>query len=210
MGWSYGPKPDNVKEELMESCTWEHKGVTNKALDCAIVNMRTAYLAVETVKDGSRTVWAAVILLQFSKGKYGTPEMGKKEMSEDMGPNEAGCPRRILELLTPLPDPATGVEDQWLYARQWRERCWAKINKRAKWPKLSLGLRLVPIDGQPRKMWSSDLDREVLIAELEVTDKFGHTAGEGRPSRVRTPSPNGCYFLYYRFSSFDLDEWRAG
>jgi hypothetical protein len=200
----------------MGSFTWTdgETGKVNKALDCAIVGLRTAYLAVEsTTPDGSRCVWAAVVLLQFcrSRSRYGGQvELGTKQMSEDMGPNETACPLRILKMLTPLPEAVPGEPDPYQYARAWRLRCWERAARRAAWPKLSLGMRLVPIDGVPRKMWVEFLDREVEIGELTVVDKYGRTKCGGRPNMVLASCPaSECYRIYFRPKSFDLHKWRV-
>ena len=59
-----------------------------------------------------------------SSDKKGGYNFGYKDMSEDMGPCEATCPKSILKLLTP-----TDSE----YANAWRERCRA-YHEKAKSP----------------------------------------------------------------------------
>jgi hypothetical protein len=80
-------------------------------------------------------VEAFVALLNRGRSQYtGDANFGYKDMTETMGPAERECPRRILEMLTPLDvifageDPETNSSYRW--AREWREACWANVRKR--------------------------------------------------------------------------------
>lgn len=121
MGTTCGPKPANVKQYLMDQYTYENELVDVRAVDCKIVNLRTAYLAVNTIeKDtGKRYTWASVVLLSYAPGPFGFCE---KHISEDMGPVESKCPKSILQILSP-------TESE--YAREWRGRCWENIDNPA-------------------------------------------------------------------------------
>lgn len=125
MGWSYGPKPDNVKEYFIKQFTHSREGFSQKCLDIAIVNLKTVYAAIEQVdRDGIKNVSAAIIAINFiTKKEYGfkSTEFGYKDMDESMGCSQTECPERILKLLTPTDNE---------YAREWREACWSRINKR--------------------------------------------------------------------------------
>lgn len=178
MGWLfYDRKPDNVKEHLMGLATWERRtpaGTAGTALDCAIVNLRTAYLAVRlNYPDKPSQVVALIYLLQFPRGERGSPGgFGYKDMDESMGPVESNCPERILKRLSPLPDAPAEGKDPYEYARAWRARCWANLEARreAKGKKV-VGTRLVSRDpagvevGLPQK-----------ITEFEVIHPWGHPA----------------------------------
>lgn len=125
MGWSFYPKPDNVKADLDRNLTWTNEDGARRVLRSAIVRMRTYYAAVEHIRpDGSREVWAAVSLLRFEPKAKDGYTFGHKDMSEHMGPHESECPEAILDLLTEPRDDAMG------YARLWRERCRANIARR--------------------------------------------------------------------------------
>lgn len=135
MGWTYTnrygqPAKDFIQTQVL---TWSNSPHQYTVLDSAIVAMRTFYAAVERI-DGDtkeRTVWAAVILLDFAK-RDGC-DIGYKDMDESMGPCEDDCPERILKLLTP-------TESE--YANDWRGRCWKKIEARKARPKIHKGLKL--------------------------------------------------------------------
>lgn len=125
MGWSYGSKPDNVKEYFTNQLNYSRDGFSQRCLDIAIVNLKTIYAAVEQVgNDGIKNVSAAIIAINFITKKedgFKSTEFGYKDMDETMGCYQTDCPERILKLLTPTDNE---------YAKAWREACWSRINKR--------------------------------------------------------------------------------
>lgn len=129
MGWTFTHRPSwkSVKELLTERVNCENEHRRWKLLDCAIVKMKTAYMAVEIVDRNdqgeldlsTRRVVAFVYLLQYApKDQHNT---GYKDMDETMAPYECDCPERILNQLT-----ETQNED----AKTWRGLCWKKIQER--------------------------------------------------------------------------------
>lgn len=121
MGWLYlYDKPHNVKEYFVDKFNYENEVVKQRALDIAIVKFRTLYAAIESINKstGARTVFAAVVMLDFRNG-----EMGYKYMDESCGPFQCECPKRILKLLTETDNE---------HAKEWRAACWAKIEKNQK------------------------------------------------------------------------------
>ncbi len=130
MGWTYTNKSSHIsagtyiKENLL---TWTNPGYQYKLLDGGVVKFRTYYGAVEKMDlaTGERNVFAVVILLNYCRNDY--YNFGYKDMDESMGPCEDNCPKRILQLLTPTDSKN---------ANDWRERCWAKINKKKEMPKI--------------------------------------------------------------------------
>lgn len=115
MGWLFFPKPDNIKEHFRQLMTTPN----TRPLDLAIVHRLTLYAAVENTVTGD--VFAMVYLLRYQPGAEDGCDFGYKDIEESMGPVEADCPERILKLLTPTEYP---------YAQEWRERCWANIERR--------------------------------------------------------------------------------
>ncbi len=135
MGWTttYKPKSEPVLDFFVRQgvLRWSDDNPhTYRVLDSAIVHFRTFYAAVEQVdkQTGERQVWAAVILLSHNPGDG--HNFGWKDMDESMGPCEAQCPERILKLLTPT---------EYEYAKDWRARCWANIEKRKARRRLPVG-----------------------------------------------------------------------
>jgi hypothetical protein len=81
----------------------------------------TAYLAVTHEHEGQPVVLGVVVLTQRRRNDF--YNFGYKVVDETMGPYEAQCPKRILDLLTdPLND----------YAAEWRDRCRENLAAKAK------------------------------------------------------------------------------
>ncbi|WP_420991430.1 DUF6927 domain-containing protein [Cupriavidus sp. 30B13] len=122
MGWTETHKP---KGEPLADCFHRH-GATRwsedspyryRVLASALVHASTWYAAVERVEKttGERIVFALIFLVRMYKAKHpGGYNFGYKDMSEDMGPIEARCPERILDLLTPTESA---------HANAWRAAC---------------------------------------------------------------------------------------
>ena len=143
MGWTYQPKPANVKAYIKDKLlTWEGNTHYVKCLDVMIVQMKTAYAAIEAgrIENGQKIpdrVFGEVVLLDYRKNDY--YDFGYKDMEETMGPVEARCPEKILDLLSPTENA---------YATAWRNRCREyhaerKLNK----AKRKLGTYLEPKAG---------------------------------------------------------------
>jgi hypothetical protein len=111
------------------------------------------YMAVRHETDGNThkagDVFAVVVLTGWSPKSY--YNFWFKDMDETMGPNESECPRKILDLLSPLDDlygpPFIGPLKQYQsrpgqYARDWRARCEDRLARRAAAPKVRKGTRI--------------------------------------------------------------------
>lgn len=112
---------------------------TFRVLDTALIGLTEFYAAVEQVhkETGERSVWAAVIKVTFLRTSRGGPwshNFCYKGMDESMGPFQTNCPERILKLLTPT---------DCLYAQNWRDDCWAKIEAKKARPKNKRGTCLL-------------------------------------------------------------------
>jgi hypothetical protein len=103
-----------------------------KVLASACPGNRVYYAAAQVMTNRvGGAVFAIVCLVRWNPRDKEGLVFGYKDMDETMGPCEAECPARILELLTP-----TDSE----HARAWRERCRANIARRAR--KLPDGARI--------------------------------------------------------------------
>lgn len=139
MGWTYMHKRSDVRAKdvianLFNSDSFEpnSNGKINgvfRTLDIAIINLRTAYMAVEHIKINQETnmldpktrrVYAVVVLLYYRNNDH--YNFGYKEIDETMGLCYHDCPRKILDLLTP-----TGNE----YALEWRKKCLDILERKA-------------------------------------------------------------------------------
>lgn len=135
MGWTFMEKPRDVRGYLNGAYSWtSDDGTVNRVIDSAIVDRTQYYCAVETVRpDGSRSVWAGVVLLKFAPRARDGLTFGYKDMSETMGPYAWKCPLRILDALTETDDE---------YANGWRTKVREYHARRAAFPKLEEGMRL--------------------------------------------------------------------
>jgi hypothetical protein len=139
MGWTTTHKPKGISatDYLLHhsgALSWgPDNPATYKVLDTAIVNLKTFYAAVERIdkQTKAREVWAAIFLLGYWRGEE---NFGWKSMSEEMGPCEAECPERILDLLT-----ETDNEN----ALDWRKRCREFHARRKARPKIVPQSRIV-------------------------------------------------------------------
>jgi len=106
MGWSYTHRDKGTSNVEYFRADWE-RGGTYQLLDGATVG-GTFYAAIRG-QDGE--VFAAVTLTRWVRDVF---NFGTKDMTEHMGPVEARCPDRILDLLTPTTDET---------ANAWRAKC---------------------------------------------------------------------------------------
>ena len=159
MGWTgtyrYWANPkgaERIKAAIeQEGYYGESDGRKWDVIDSALVGS-TVYLAVHftNANDGTDMVYGAVILTGYRNGEFFT-----KGMSEDMGPYECDCPKRILDKLSP-------TEHE--FALAWRKRCEDKRKMKADDPlaKLPIGAKirrkdtgaeLVAYQHGKRKVW---------------------------------------------------------
>lgn len=122
MGWLFMEKPRNVRAYFEDKFNWETDRAVNRCLDIAL-KLNACYAAIETVQkeSGEREVWAAVYLIRYVRNSFDGMDFGYKDMSEHMGPVQADCPPRILDLLTATDDE---------YALEWRRSCREALEKR--------------------------------------------------------------------------------
>ena len=96
-------------------------------IDCS-ARLCEAYLAMEVIKDGERTVFAMVCAIIHSPRSY--HNFTYKDMDESMEPFYYNCPERILDLLTPIDNDN---------ANTWRNKCRLVIARKKNRPKFKAG-----------------------------------------------------------------------
>lgn len=117
MGWTSFPKADKTPRAIIVDELTSHDG---KEQVLAITNSGgVAYVALRTRKGD---VVGIVVLNRTSRGEF-----SYKISDESMGPVDANCPKKILDMLTPTNNA---------YALEWRERCRDNLAK----PKLKPGM----------------------------------------------------------------------
>lgn len=133
MGWTYKPakfykngKVDR-KAELDAEFTWSNESGSGEILKSTMVG--TTYYAAfkRTRTNGESEVYAIVTLTHIDRNSW--CNFGYKDMSEDMGPCEHGCPENILSLLSPTDNE---------YALQWRAACREERKRKSEKSSLSL------------------------------------------------------------------------
>lgn len=133
MGWLYTHKPESmsVRAFFESHFTSENEYAKWVLLDCAVVRLRTAYLATRRLNKLTQEecVFATVCHLDYIRNDY--YNFGYKDIDEDSGPYAAEAPERILKLLSP-----TDNEN----ALRWREQCWGNIQKKKGRPTLRKGM----------------------------------------------------------------------
>jgi hypothetical protein len=131
MGWTFTHKEPNitVKKFFEKEFNCKNESGEWKILDCAVMGMKTAYMAMEIIPtQGERKVIGLVCLLGYRKNDW--YNFGYKDMDETMGPCESECPKKILDLLTPTESS---------YALAWRARCLENLEKKQNRPRLQIG-----------------------------------------------------------------------
>lgn len=133
------------------------------------------------VRDPQGHVFAAVTLTKWVPSDWFN--FGKKDMDEAMGPNEARCPDRILDMLTPtdvlygVPEYETETTSTGTYLRgknpaawaaDWRARC-RKYNQRV--GKVKRG---TVIEHAGTKYTAVDLRRNLFRGEFGTLYRFPH------------------------------------
>lgn len=140
MGWLYTNKSrqQTVMDFFKKELGYDREDKSGEVLDCAVVNLRTAYLAYRvTNKETGRTfVIGAVCLIHFCKGYH---NFGYKDMDETMGPYVARCPERILRQLSPLDQIEPHYGSSYHNARKWRKACRDAIARRKEVSALKVG-----------------------------------------------------------------------
>lgn len=129
MGWITFNKPKHISPSDYFRDMFKNEP-NYELLDIAIVQRTECYMAVRQKDTGK--VFALVYLLTYGRG---WDNFGYKDMSEFAGPGASKCPKRILDLLSPLTDE----DDPNGYARDWRSRCLEAIDKRKVNGKLKAG-----------------------------------------------------------------------
>lgn len=103
-----------------------------RVLASACPGNRVWYAAVQYYANGvPEEVIAMVCLVRWNPRDKENLHFGYKDMSESMGPCEDGCPKHILDLLTPTTNA---------YALDWRRRCLANLQRRSR--KIEDGMRI--------------------------------------------------------------------
>ena len=132
MGWTGLNKPK--KKSIKDFFAGEFNNETDKGkitvIDCS-ATLTEAYLAMEMMRDGKRTVFGMVCLIRHTRNSYWN--FNYKDMDETMEPYAYNCPERILDILTPTDNDN---------ANTWRSKCRLVIKQKKDRPKFKAGDKL--------------------------------------------------------------------
>lgn len=138
-----------------------------RVIDSAFVGNRVWYAAAEIIQDDEpQYVIALVCLVRWNPSARDGYVFGYKDLEESMGPCEAGCPARILRLLSP-----TAKE----HALDWRRRCLARLRLHGR--KVEDGMRLrFP---RPISFGDGHSGTEFIVVKKGESVTFRSDAGHG-------------------------------
>jgi hypothetical protein len=116
---------ETPKAYLDNQLTWERRDEENGTLDgCRVIKSVSTgsayYAAVERYgnDDVVSYVTAVICLVRWNPNAASGEIFGYKDMDENSGPYEAGCPRSVLDCLGPTSHP---------HALDWRNRCYRNL-----------------------------------------------------------------------------------
>ncbi|MBI4673127.1 MAG: hypothetical protein HY741_15850 [Chloroflexi bacterium] len=114
----------------------EHFENENFKVIAAAGHLNTVYLVCAAKSSQWKNI-AAIVLCRYVKEDY---NFFYKDQGEDQGLPESRCfcPERILKQLAPVEETYSDSSSQ-RRAREWRDACWANINKRSAIPNLQAG-----------------------------------------------------------------------
>lgn len=179
MGWLYMPRSAmgshaSTKAYLDDQFTYHrpHTDGTShglRVLASACPGNRVYYAAAQHMtNDVPGDVVAIVCLVRWNPRDKEGLVFGYKDMDETMGPCEAECPARILDLLSPTDN---------VHALDWRERCRANLMRRGR--KLCDGDRIrLP---EPVRFTDGHVGQEFIVRK------------RGRRTVLADPETGGCY-----------------
>jgi hypothetical protein len=121
MGWTTfnfnGTKKEFLESEFNREPNW------GTIIDSSIVGS-TIYAAVKLGSNhGERAGLITALIIMTSNNKKEHYNFGYKDMTEGCGPHFYKCPKRIINLLSPVDDLYDADSSAREYATNWRNKC---------------------------------------------------------------------------------------
>ena len=130
MGWTYTRRPKGESHQIFFARRFD--GQHHKVLATS-GHLDVVYAALQVIRDGQEPFVIGMVIL--THWDHDSPfNFGYQDMTEEMGQCAATCPRRILDLLTPLDElERRGITSgsSLEFATAWRQRCEENLAKRA-------------------------------------------------------------------------------
>jgi len=123
MGWTFFYKPRGMSP--CEALTKEFSSGSGKVIACS-AKLNAVYMAYQT---NAGHVIALISAIRYAP-KDPLYNFGYKDMEESMGPYYYDCPKKILEMLTPVDIAYAGHLQAAESAARWRATCWENIKGR--------------------------------------------------------------------------------
>lgn len=166
----------SAKAYLDAQFTYDHeqpdrsrRGLTVLASSC--LRNRVYYAAAKPHgSDEGDAVFAIVCLVRWNPRDREGYIFGYKDMTEHMGPCEAECPARILDLLGPIKSE---------FALAWRARCRAALVRRGREATDGMRVRLV----EPLNFTDGHVGQDFIVAKRGRALAF-RDAASGRLYRI--------------------------
>lgn len=150
-----------------------------RVLASSCLQNKVWYAALEPSTNGvAEPAFAGVCLVKWNPRDREGYIFGYKDMTEQMGPCEAECPERILNLLGPIDDEA---------ALDWRRRCLRNLQHRSRKVEDGMRIRLA----SPLRFTDGHEGDEFIVSK------------EGRRISFVDPATRSRY----RISGFDKRKW---
>lgn len=185
MGWIYTEKDASIS--VKQFFEMEFGGPHSKVLDCAVVGLHTAYVALQSTAAGTKEPAVTAVVCHLDYAHTERFNFGYKPVGEESGPVEDECPERILDILSPTTHE---------YARQWRTRCRQRIERRRARPSLKTGSHLLldaPVefaDGRSREVfYIEDARRRRFVSKDGVRCKIPRSVLEETGYSVHAAQP---------------------
>ncbi len=179
MGWLYMHRYgmggfETPKAYLDNQLTWERRDEATGELDgCRVIKSVSTsgayYAAIERYGENGAVhyVTAVICLVRWNPKAASGEIFGYKDIDENSGPFEAGCPRSVLDCLGPTSNP---------HALDWRNRCYRNLRLRER--KLNDGdiIRLP----EPMKFTDGSQHSEFKVVKRGARIELTPPAGGGR------------------------------
>lgn len=162
MGWTFTVKHfgETIDDFFDREVQWERLHFVGKG---CVKNFREYYRAMYDTKEKRYCAFVALIDTKERSDGY---NMGYKEMSESMGPYICNCPERIMNIIE-RSEPENDC------AKNWREKCWAVINRQKQGNKLDFGS--VIKFAKPIMFGNGKKEDEFIVVKKEWNEYGGKT-----------------------------------
>ncbi len=171
MGWTFTHREKGTSNKDWFANQFEGNGFEILDVASGSMNRNNVYIAMR-LPDGNVTA-VACLTRWVPKEHF---NYGWKDMSEEMGPHITDCPRRIMDLLSPVDDlfPVGSSSREW--AQAWRDKVDAFREKMDNKPKLRDGMMVCTPYDLPFGGWTLEAETPFMVENAKrKIFAYGHT-----------------------------------